>query len=136
MTDPTLKLRDAAGDAIAAAMTTAGYTAAVMANPDPYQTLPYVLIGGATITPRHNKTHDGTFSTQLFVAWAATEDAAQTLAGVVLGALTNRSAPMSVHSSVKLITYDLDQMGPVIVEESPDGRRFGVPVRLRHRTHE
>jgi hypothetical protein len=136
MNDPTLKLRDAFGDTISSAMTTAGYTAAVFANPDPGQSLPYVLIGGATSTPRHNKTHDGTFSTQLFIAWAATEDAAQTLAGVVLAAVTNRSAPPSVHSSVKLITHDLDQIGPVLVEETPDGRRFGVPVRLRHRTHE
>jgi len=136
MTDPTLKLRAASGAAIASAMTTAGYTAAVMANPDPGQALPYVLVGSATATPRHNKTHDGTFSTALFVAWAATEDVAQSLAGTVLTALTNRSVPISVDSSVNLITYGLDQIGPVLIEESPDGRRFGVPVRLRYRTHE
>jgi hypothetical protein len=134
--DHTIHLRKASGAAIASAMTTAGYTSRVMANPDQDQALPYVLIGPATQVPRHNKTHDGTTSTALFTAWATTEDAAYALAGVVLTRLTDRSSAISVNASVKLITFDYDQIGPTIIEDHPAGKRFGVPVRLRYRTHE
>ena len=139
MIDPTTDLQTGSVTALGTAMTTAGYTARVYKAPGPDVELPYVEVKDATITPRNNKTHDGTNATQLFIAWAKTADVAQTLAALVLSTLTDRNTAISVANTTKLITYDLDSMGPLIpvpTAENDSEYAYGVPVRLRYRTHE
>jgi hypothetical protein len=139
MNSPTLELRKGAYVALQAAMTTAGYTARVRTAPQHGTTLPYVemVAPGVTVLPRHNKTHEGADSTHLFIAWSTTVDDAEALANVVLSALTDRTSPISVDASVNLCDYDLESMGPLIEDDlAGDGTAYGVPVRLRYRTHE
>lgn len=137
MIDATLKLRAGMLTAIDAAMTAGGYTCPFFANPPHNQTLPYGVFPNVLQLPRHTKTVEGTTSFHTVVVYADDPDEAQTLSGVVLSALTNRSAPITV-ATVKLITYDLDSMSdatPIPVPEG-QGAHYGVSLRFKYRTHE
>ena len=140
MIDPTTDLQTGTVTKLGTALTTAGYAAGIVYKaPDPGAALPYVEVRDATITPRNNKTHDGTNATQLFICWAKTADGAQSLAATVLAALTDRTSAISVANTTKLITSDLDSMGPRFTDDTSENdsqHAFGCPLRLRYRTHE
>lgn len=140
MIDPTTDIRTGTVTRLQADLATAGYTAdSVFLAPDPEATLPYVELKDFTITSRHNKTHDGTDATQLFICWGTTATEAQALAATVLSSLTDRTDPISVANTTKLITYLLDSMGPMYFDDTSENdseHAFAVPLRLRYRTHE
>lgn len=138
MIDATLKLRAGSLTAIDAAMTAASKTCPFFVNPPHNQSLPYGTFPNFFQLPRHTKTSQGTTSFHTVVVYADDPDEALTLAGVVLTSLTDRNAPITVDSSVKLITYDLDYMSdatPIPVPEG-SGAHYGVSIRLKYRTHE
>jgi len=140
MLDPTSDIRTATVTKLQTDLATAGYAAdSVFLAPDPTAALPYVELKDFTITSRHNKTHDGTDATQLFICWGVTATQAQSLAATVLSSLTDRSSAISVASTTKLITYLLDSMGPMYFDDTSENdseHAYAVPLRLRYRTHE
>lgn len=140
MLDPTTDIRTGTVAKLQTDLVTAGYAAdSVYLAPDPSAALPYVELKDFTITSRHNKTHDGTDATQLFICWGKTATQAQNLAATVLSSLTDRTSPISVASTTNLITYLLDSMGPMYFDDTSENdseHAFAVPLRLRYRTHE
>lgn len=132
------KIRAGMITAIDAAMTTNSKTCPVYANPPHNQTVPYIHLSAFLTLPRHNKTHEGTEHYPELVVYADDPDEALDLADIALQALTDRDSAITVDSSVKLITWDLDsitEVTPIPVPEG-DGAHYGVRIRLKHRTHE
>jgi len=136
MIDPTLQLRAGIITAIDAAMTANSKTCPVFANPPHNQSLPYVHLANVFISPRHNKTHEGTTSYHVIVAYADDPDEVLVLTDIVLQSISDRANAITVSASVKLITYELDFItGPTEID-TPQGVQYGVSIRLQYRTHE
>lgn len=138
MKDPTRHLRAGAKTAIDSAMSTAGKTCPVRANPSSGQALPYIGLGWAYVEPRHTVTEEGTTSFHTYIVYSDSPTEAMELADIVLQALTNRSTPITVDASVKLISSDLDFISEAVSFDTPDSDqlRYGVPIRIKYRTHE
>ena len=138
MTDPTKLLRIAGKTAIDAAMTTNSKTAPVRTNPKHDQTLPYIHQALSELDPRHTTTAEGTTSRITYNVYADDPAEVDDLTIILLEALTDRTTPISVDSSVKLITYDLDDNGisGTFENEIPNGVQYMKSVRIKYRTHE
>lgn len=132
------KIRAGIVTAFDAAMTANSKTCPIYANPPHNQAVPYAHLSSFTTIPRHNKTHEGTEHYPEIVIYGDDPDEVLDLCDIALQALTDRDSAITVDSSVKLITWDLDsitEVTPIPVPEG-DGAHYGVRIRLKHRTHE
>jgi len=138
MTDPTKYLRIGGKTAIDAAMTTNSKTCPVRTNPKHGQALPYIHQALSFVNPRHTTTAQGTTTFITYNVYADDPSELDDLVVITLGALTNINSPISVDSSVKLITYDIDENGinGTFENDTPDGIQYMKAIRIKYRTHE
>jgi hypothetical protein len=136
--DPTLPLQQAVAAAIVTELTTQGYSSPalrVLVDPEPGQTLPYVVLNSASVIPFGTKTTEGGECTYTVTCWAKTHTEAQQMADYSMQAMTSRTTPLAPTG------YDcagafLDFRGPPLREAAPgtdSGWYWGVPVRVRYR---
>lgn len=135
---PTRYLRAAAITAIDAAMTTAGRTCPVIANPKQGQALPFIGLGFPYIEPRHTNTSEGTTSYHSYIVYADDPTEAMELSDIVVQALTDRDSPISPGGGVKLVSWDLDYTTEALEYQMPgtEQLQYGVPIRIKYRTQE